>query len=134
MRQDAESVSGPVWATTKDSRVTRVGGILRKLRVDELPQVINVLRGDMCLVGPRPERPHFVRMLEEQITYYDLRHCIRPGITGWAQVCADYGSNVEESRTKLEYDLFYVKNASLLFDLLILFKTVKIALCGRGAR
>lgn len=134
MRQDAESASGPVWATAKDSRVTRVGGLLRKLRLDELPQLINVLRGEMCLVGPRPERPHFIRVLEEQITYYDLRHCIRPGITGWAQVCADYGSNVEESRTKLEYDLFYVKNASLMFDLLILFKTVKIALCGRGAR
>jgi exopolysaccharide biosynthesis polyprenyl glycosylphosphotransferase len=134
MRQDAESASGPVWATTKDSRVTRVGAVLRKLRLDELPQVINVLRGEMCLVGPRPERPHFVQMLEEQITYYDLRHCIPPGITGWAQVCADYGSNVEESRTKLEYDLFYVKNASLLFDALILFKTVKIALCGRGSR
>ncbi len=117
MRQDAESASGPVWATAKDSRVTRVGAVLRKLRLDELPQVINVLKGEMCMVGPRPERPHFVRMLEEQITYYDLRHCIRPGITGWAQVCADYGSNVEESRTKLEYDLFYVKNASLLFDL-----------------
>ncbi len=134
MRQDAESASGPVWATAKDPRVTRVGGVLRKLRLDELPQVINVLRGEMCLVGPRPERPHFVRKLEEQITYYDLRHCIRPGITGWAQVSADYGANVEESRTKLEYDLFYVKNASLLFDLLILFKTIKIALCGRGAR
>jgi exopolysaccharide biosynthesis polyprenyl glycosylphosphotransferase len=134
MRQDAESTSGPVWAIAKDTRVTRAGAILRKLRLDELPQVINVLRGEMCLVGPRPERPHFVRMLEEQITYYDLRHCIRPGITGWAQVCADYGSNVEESRTKLEYDLFYVKNASLMFDLLILFKTIKIALCGRGAR
>jgi exopolysaccharide biosynthesis polyprenyl glycosylphosphotransferase len=134
MRQDAESDSGPVWATTKDSRVTRVGAFLRKVRLDELPQVINVLRGEMYLVGPRPERPHFVRMLEEQITYYDLRHCIPPGITGWAQVCANYGSNVEESRTKLEYDLFYVKNASLLFDLLILFKTIKIVLCGRGAR
>jgi exopolysaccharide biosynthesis polyprenyl glycosylphosphotransferase len=134
MRKDAESTSGPVWATNKDTRVTRVGAILRKVRLDELPQVINVLRGEMCLVGPRPERPHFVRMLEEQITYYDLRHCIPPGITGWAQVCANYGSNVEESRTKLEYDLFYVKNASLLFDLLILFKTIKIVLCGRGAR
>lgn len=134
MRKDAESVSGPVWATTKDTRVTRVGMVLRKLRLDELPQVINVLRGEMCLVGPRPERPVFVRMLEEQITYYDLRHCIPPGITGWAQVCADYGSNVEESRTKLEYDLFYVKNASLLFDATILFKTFKIALCGRGSR
>lgn len=134
MRQDAESASGPVWAVTKDTRVTRVGAVLRKLRLDELPQVINVLFGEMCLVGPRPERPHFVRMLEEKLPYYDVRHCIPPGITGWAQVCADYGSNVEESRTKLEYDLFYVKNASLLFDLLILFKTVKIVLCGRGSR
>jgi exopolysaccharide biosynthesis polyprenyl glycosylphosphotransferase len=134
MRNDAESISGPVWATTKDTRVTRVGAVLRKLRLDELPQVINVLRGEMCLVGPRPERPVFVRMLEEQIPYYDLRHCIPPGITGWAQVCADYGSNVDESRTKLEYDLFYVKNASLLFDATILFKTIKIALCGRGSR
>lgn len=134
MRQDAESTSGPVWAATRDPRVTRVGAVLRKLRFDELPQVINVLRGEMCLVGPRPERPHFVRKLEEKIAYYDLRHCIRPGITGWAQVCADYGANVEESRTKLEYDLFYVKNASLMFDLMILFKTVKIMLCGRGAR
>ncbi len=134
MRQDAESATGPVWAATKDPRVTRVGAVLRKLRIDELPQVINVLRGEMFLVGPRPERPHFVEMLEKKITYYDLRHCIPPGITGWAQVCADYGSNVDESRTKLEYDLFYVKNASLLFDALILFKTVKIALCGRGAR
>jgi exopolysaccharide biosynthesis polyprenyl glycosylphosphotransferase len=134
MRKDAESISGPVWAADKDSRVTRVGAILRKVRLDELPQVINVLRGEMCLVGPRPERPHFVRMLEEKLPYYDLRHCIPPGITGWAQVCANYGSNVEESRTKLEYDLFYVKNASLLFDLLILFKTIKIVLCGRGSR
>ena len=134
MRQDAENGSGPVWASAKDNRVTRVGAVLRKLRLDELPQVINVLRGQMCLVGPRPERPHFVQMLEREIAYYDLRHCIRPGITGWAQVSADYGANVEESRTKLEYDLFYVKNASLFFDLLILFKTVKIALCGRGAR
>lgn len=134
MRQDAEKGTGPVWAVEGDPRVTRIGGLLRKLRIDELPQIINVLRGEMCLVGPRPERPHFVVTLEEQITYYDLRHCIRPGITGWAQVCADYGSNVDESRTKLEYDLFYVKNASLLFDLLILFKTVKVVLCGRGAR
>jgi exopolysaccharide biosynthesis polyprenyl glycosylphosphotransferase len=134
MRPDAESGSGPVWATDRDPRVTRVGAILRKLRIDELPQLFNILRGEMCLVGPRPERPHFVDLLERRIPYYDLRHCIRPGITGWAQVCATYGSNVDESRIKLEYDLFYVKNASLLFDLTILFKTVKVALCGRGAR
>jgi exopolysaccharide biosynthesis polyprenyl glycosylphosphotransferase len=134
MRPDAESTSGPVWATDRDPRVTRLGAVLRKLRIDELPQLFNVLRGEMCLVGPRPERPHFVDLLERRIPYYDLRHCIRPGITGWAQVCATYGSNVDESRIKLEYDLFYVKNASLLFDLTILFKTVKVALCGRGAR
>lgn len=134
MREDAESGSGPVWASENDPRITPVGKVLRKLRIDEFPQLINVLRGQMSLIGPRPERPNFVRVLEQEINYYDLRHCIRPGITGWAQVCADYGSNVEESRTKLEYDLFYVKNASLIFDALILFKTVKIALCGRGSR
>ena len=134
MRVDAESASGPVWAVSRDTRVTRIGGLLRILRLDELPQLINVLRGEMCLVGPRPERPHFVRMLEEEIAYYDLRHCIPPGLTGWAQVSAEYGSNVEESRTKLEYDLFYVKNASLFFDAFILVKTIKIIIYGRGAR
>jgi lipopolysaccharide/colanic/teichoic acid biosynthesis glycosyltransferase len=134
MRVDAELLSGPVWATENDPRVTRVGRILRKLRLDELPQLWNVMRGDMSFVGPRPERPHFVEMLEQHIPYYALRHSVPPGITGWAQVCASYGSDIGESRVKLEFDLFYLKNQSPLFDALIMLKTVKIALFGRGAR
>jgi exopolysaccharide biosynthesis polyprenyl glycosylphosphotransferase len=134
MRVDAESLSGPVWATENDPRVTRVGRILRKLRLDELPQLWNVMRGEMAFVGPRPERPHFVEMLEQHIPYYALRHSVPPGITGWAQVCASYGSDIGESRVKLEFDLFYLKNQSPLFDALIMLKTVKIALFGRGAR
>lgn len=134
MRTDAESLSGPVWATDNDPRVTRVGRILRTLRLDELPQLWNVIRGEMSVIGPRPERPHFVSMLREHLPYYDLRHSIPPGITGWAQVCASYGSNIEESREKLEYDLFYLKNRSPLLDFLIIFKTVKIMIFGRGAR
>lgn len=134
MRQDAETGSGPVWATTADSRVTRVGRILRTLRLDELPQFVNILRGDMNLVGPRPERPHFVSCLNRDIPFYDLRHSIRPGITGWAQVSAGYGASLEESQEKLEYDLFYILNRSLVFDALIVIKTVKIMICGKGAR
>jgi sugar transferase (PEP-CTERM system associated) len=134
MRVDAEQASGPVWAAEEDPRVTRVGRYLRKLRFDELPQVINVLRGDMAFVGPRPERPHFVKQLKEQIPFYDLRHSLRPGITGWAQVSMHYGATVEDSRDKLEYDLFYIKNCSFSFDFLILFQTIKIVLFGRGAR
>lgn len=134
MRQDAELGSGPVWAAASDSRVTRVGRILRTLRLDELPQFINVLRGDMSLVGPRPERPHFVSTLKREIPFYELRHSVRPGITGWAQVSAGYGATVEESQEKLEYDLFYILNRSLLLDTLIVVKTVKIMICGKGAR
>lgn len=134
MRQDAEISSGPVWASAADNRVTRVGRLLRTLRLDELPQFINVLRGDMSLVGPRPERAHFVSMLKREVPFYDLRHSIRPGITGWAQVSAGYGATVEESQEKLEYDLFYILNRSLLLDALIVIKTVKIMLCGKGAR
>jgi sugar transferase (PEP-CTERM system associated) len=134
MRMDAEQASGPVWAAEEDPRVTRVGRYLRKLRLDELPQVINVLRGEMAFVGPRPERPHFVKQLKEQIPFYDLRHSLRPGITGWAQVSMHYGATVEDSRAKLEYDLFYIKNCSFSFDFLILFQTIKIVLFGRGAR
>ena|ERR1700758_2452755 len=134
MRRDAELGSGPVWAATGDSRVTRVGRILRTLRLDELPQFVNILRGDMNLVGPRPERPHFVSQLKQDIPFYDLRHSIRPGITGWAQVSAGYGATVEESQEKLEYDLFYILNRSLIFDALIVIKTFKIMLCGKGAR
>ena len=134
MRQDAEIASGPTWATASDSRVTRVGRVLRTLRLDELPQFINVLRGDMGLVGPRPERPHFVSVLNREVPFYDLRHSIRPGITGWAQVSAGYGATVEESQEKLEYDLFYILNRSFLLDALIVIKTVKIMICGKGAR
>jgi len=134
MRVGAESSTGPVWAQHGDPRVTRIGRILRKLRLDELPQLINILRGDMSIVGPRPERPHFVEMLCEQIPYYALRHSVPPGLTGWAQVCYPYGSSVEESREKLEYDLFYIKHMSLSLDLLILFSTLKIVLLGKGAK
>jgi lipopolysaccharide/colanic/teichoic acid biosynthesis glycosyltransferase len=107
---------------------------MRKLRLDELPQLINVLQGDMAFVGPRPERRHFVEKLKERVPFYDLRHSVRPGITGWAQVSAHYGATVEESQEKLEYDLFYIKNVSFSFDCLILFQTIKIVLFGRGAR
>jgi sugar transferase (PEP-CTERM system associated) len=134
MKKGAESMTGPVWAQEKDPRITRVGRVIRKLRFDELPQLINILRGDMNIVGPRPERPHFVEMLCGQIPYYGLRHSVPPGLTGWAQVCYPYGSSVEESREKLEYDLFYVKNMSLSLDLLILFSTLKTVLLGRGAK
>lgn len=134
MRSDAEAASGPTWASTSDSRVTRVGRYIRTLRLDELPQFINILRGEMSLVGPRPERPHFVSMLKREIPFYDLRHSIRPGITGWAQVSAGYGSSIEESEEKLEYDLFYILNRSFVLDTLIVIKTVKIMICGKGAR
>jgi len=134
MRVDAESMSGPVWAQEKDPRITRVGRIIRKLRFDELPQFLNVLYGQMGFVGPRPERPHFVEQLAQQIPFYDLRHSVRPGITGWAQVSFDYGATVEDSKEKLEYDLFYIKNLSLSLDFMILFQTVKIVLFGKGAR
>jgi sugar transferase (PEP-CTERM system associated) len=133
MRQDAEK-EGPRWAAAADSRITRVGQLIRKLRIDELPQVINVLRGEMSLVGPRPERPHFVAMLEEQIPFYGLRHSVRPGITGWAQVRYQYGGSVEETKTKLEYDFFYIKHLSIMLDLAVLFETLKVMLSGRGAK
>jgi lipopolysaccharide/colanic/teichoic acid biosynthesis glycosyltransferase len=118
----------------KDNRITRCGRILRTLRLDELPQIWNVFRGDMSLVGPRPERNHFVEMLRVEIPFYDLRHSVRPGITGWAQVCAPYGASIEESLAKVEYDLFYLKNKSVFFDAFILFRTAKVCLLGRGAR
>ncbi len=134
MRTDAETASGPVWAQQKDSRITRCGRILRTLRLDELPQIWNVFRGDMSLVGPRPERDHFVEILRAEIPFYDLRHSVRPGITGWAQVCAPYGASIEESLAKVEYDLFYLKNKSVFFDAFILFRTAKVCLLGRGSR
>jgi len=125
---------GPQWAVSDDSRITRVGKFIRKYRIDELPQVINVLRGEMSIVGPRPERPHFVSMLEEQIPFYGLRHSVRPGITGWAQVRYQYGASVEETMTKLEYDLFYIKHLSIMLDLAVLFETAKVMISGRGAK
>jgi sugar transferase (PEP-CTERM system associated) len=133
MRADAEKVSGPVWASgDNDPRVTKLGRLMRKTRLDEVPQLWNVLRGDMSFVGPRPERPHFVQQLREVIPYYDERHSVRPGITGWAQVKFPYGSTLEDAEEKLEYDLFYVKHMSLLLDLAIVLETAKVMLLGRG--
>ena len=132
MVQDAEK-NGPKWATAQDSRITRVGRILRKTRLDEIPQLFNVFRGEMSLVGPRPERPHFCEMLAQKIPFFNLRHTIRPGLTGWAQVRFGYSSNLEDTKEKLELDLFYLKNMSLIVDLAILFETVKVVLLRRGA-
>jgi sugar transferase (PEP-CTERM system associated) len=134
MRIDAEKEGGAQWATQNDSRVTRIGGMLRKYRLDELPQFINVIRGDMSFVGPRPERPVFVEDLRKAIPYYDERHSVRPGLTGWAQVQYSYGASVEDAFKKLEYDLFYLKNLSITFDLAIIFKTVRIVFGGHGGR
>jgi sugar transferase (PEP-CTERM system associated) len=133
MRQDAEQGT-PVWADTEDERVTRVGRFIRKTRLDELPQLWNVLRGDMSFVGPRPERPFFVEQLSAQVPFYEQRHAVKPGITGWAQVKYRYGASLADSLEKLRYDLYYVKHLSLPFDLTILFDTVKVVLFGKGAR
>jgi lipopolysaccharide/colanic/teichoic acid biosynthesis glycosyltransferase len=132
MRVDAEE-AGPVWARKDDERVTRMGRIIRKIRVDEIPQFWNILRGEMNFVGPRPERPHFVSQLASEIPYYEQRHLIPPGLTGWAQIKYPYGASIEDARQKLQYDLFYVKNQSLILDAIILFETIKIILFGRGA-
>jgi sugar transferase (PEP-CTERM system associated) len=134
MRQDAEAQNGAQWAQTDDPRVTAVGRFLRKYRLDELPQLINVLRGQMSFVGPRPERPYFVEQLRKEISYYDERHSVRPGITGWAQVQYRYGASVEDAYRKLEYDLFYLKNLSIFFDCSIILQTVRIVLTGFGGR
>ena len=133
MRVDAEK-DGPAWAREADDRTTRVGRIIRKIRVDEIPQFWNILRGDMNFVGPRPERPHFVAQLAQEIPYYEQRHLIAPGLTGWAQIKYPYGSSIEDARQKLQYDLYYIKNQNLLLDAIILFETVKIILFGRGGR
>ena len=133
MRQDAEAASGPKWAGNNDPRVTRVGKFLRSSRLDEIPQLWCVLKGDMAFVGPRPERPEFIEWLSKEIPFYGVRHMVRPGLTGWAQVKYKYGSTVEDSREKLQYDLFYIKNASIGLDLLIMFLTVKTVLLRRGA-
>ena len=134
MRQDAEADSGATWALDDDPRITRVGRFLRASRLDEIPQLWCVLKGDMHFVGPRPERPEFVEWLSKEIPYYGVRHVVRPGITGWAQVQYKYASTLADAREKLQYDLFYIKNASLGLDLLIMFQTIKIVLLGRGAR
>ncbi len=134
MRSDAEADTGPIWAGDEDPRISPVGRFLRRTRLDEIPQLWNVLRGDMSFVGPRPERPEFVAMLSREIPYYHLRHIIRPGITGWAQIRYRYGNSVEDAKKKLEYDLYYIKNLSLGLDFLILFETVKVIVLGRGAK
>jgi sugar transferase (PEP-CTERM system associated) len=134
MRVDAEADTGATWAADDDPRITRVGKFLRASRLDEIPQLWCVLKGDMHFVGPRPERPEFVEWLSKEIPYYGVRHVVRPGITGWAQVQYKYGNTLEDAREKLQYDLFYIKNASLGLDLLIMFQTIKIVLLGRGAQ
>ncbi len=134
MRQDAEASSGPKWAGDNDPRITRVGKFLRSSRLDEIPQLWCVLKGDMAFVGPRPERPEFVEWLSKDIPYYGVRHMVRPGLTGWAQVKYKYGSTVEDAREKLQYDLYYIKNASIGLDLVIMFLTIKTVLLRRGAQ
>ena len=133
MRSDAEK-SGPMWATSGDNRVTRVGRFIRLTRLDELPQLLNVLRGDMSFVGPRPERPYFVQQLTAQIPFYAERHALKPGVTGWAQVRYRYGSSIEDAMEKLRYDLYYIKHLSIAFDLTIVVDTVKVILCAKGAQ
>jgi len=134
MRVDAEQNGSPQWAVRNDPRVTLVGKFIRATRLDELPQLINVLRGDLDIVGPRPERPEFVEELNKLLPYYTLRHTVKPGLTGWAQVMFHYSGTIEESKKKLQYDLFYIKNMSMKLDFLVLFRTIKIVLLGRGAR
>ncbi len=133
MRTDAEADGVARWATKNDSRITRVGALIRKTRLDELPQVFNVLRGEMSLVGPRPERPEFVEKLQKEIPFYAERHRVKPGLTGWAQLCYPYGATIEDARHKLEFDLYYVKNASVFLDLIVLLETVEVVLWGKGA-
>lgn len=134
MKADAESGSGPVWAELNDHRITRVGHLIRKLRIDESPQMINVLRGEMSFVGPRPERPYFVAKLKKKIPYYSLRHTVKPGITGWAQIKYPYGASVRDALEKLQYDIYYIKNMTILFDLTIVLETIKTIVMGTGAR
>jgi sugar transferase (PEP-CTERM system associated) len=134
MEHNAEKDGKPTWAAVGDKRITKLGRFLRRSRIDELPQLINVLRGEMSFVGPRPERPMFVAMLAEQIPFYAVRHSIKPGLTGWAQVRYSYGATVEESVKKLEYDLYYVKNHTIFLDLLIMLETIRVVLLGEGAR
>jgi sugar transferase (PEP-CTERM system associated) len=134
MRVDAEAAGQALWAQKNDSRVTRVGAVIRKLRIDELPQILNVLKGEMGFVGPRPERPQFVEQLAEKIPYYVERLSVKPGITGWAQLCYPYGASEQDALEKLQYDLYYIKNGNLLFDIAILVQTAEVVLMGKGAR
>jgi sugar transferase (PEP-CTERM system associated) len=134
MRADAEADIGPTWADDDDPRITAVGKVLRMIRLDEVPQLWCVLKGDMAFVGPRPERPEFVEWLSREIPYYHLRHLVRPGITGWAQIRYKYGNTVQDAKEKLQYDLFYIKNASIGLDVMIMLQTIKIVLLGRGAK
>jgi len=134
MAEGAEDQMGPVWAAENDPRVTSVGAIIRKLRIDEIPQMINVLKGEMSFVGPRPERPYFVEQLKQTIPYYDLRHSVKPGITGWAQISYQYGDSEQDAMEKLQYDLYYIKHMSPIFDLQIIFESIKVILFGWGAR
>jgi sugar transferase (PEP-CTERM system associated) len=134
MRADAEAKTGPVWAQYQDNRMTAVGRFIRKSRLDELPQLINVLKGDMSFVGPRPERPFFVEQLHKEIPYYSLRHEVKPGITGWAQIKYSYGATKEDALEKLQYDLFYIKHLSIWLDMMIILETIKVVLLGRGSR
>jgi sugar transferase (PEP-CTERM system associated) len=134
MRADAEREGKAIWAQLNDPRVTRVGALIRKLRIDELPQILNVLAGHMSLVGPRPERPEFVKELSTKIPYYAQRHAVKPGITGWAQICYPYGSSDHDALQKLQYDLYYIKNNSFLFDLAIIVQTAEVVFMGKGAR
>jgi len=132
MRQDAEVGGKAVWAQKNDARITRVGAFIRNTRLDELPQLYNILSGSMSFVGPRPERPEFVEELSAQIPYYDMRHKVKPGLMGWAQLKYPYGASVEDAKNKLQYDLYYTKNHSFLMDLLIMIQTVEIILLGKG--
>ena len=132
MRTDAEKDGKPIWATTDDDRVTKIGRIIRKIRVDEIPQFWNIIKGEMSFVGPRPERPHFVQQLAEEIPFYEHRHLVAPGLTGWAQIKYPYGASVEDARRKLQYDLYYIKNQSLTLDMVVVFETVKTVIFGRG--
>jgi lipopolysaccharide/colanic/teichoic acid biosynthesis glycosyltransferase len=134
MRVDAEQNGVAVWASKDDDRTTRIGRFIRATRLDELPQLFNVLRGDMSFVGPRPERPQFVEMLSREVRYYNVRHCVKPGLTGWAQLRYPYGASVRDAEEKLTYDLFYIKNRGLVFDLMILLQTVEVVLFRRGGR
>ena len=133
-RVDAERDGRPQWAAQRDDRITKVGHLIRKTRMDELPQILNVLKGDMSFIGPRPERPYFVDELITQIPYYGERHRVRPGISGWAQINYPYGASVEDARAKLTYDLYYIKNYSIFLDMIILIETIRVVLWPRGVR